>query len=464
MAAQIVLVRGATTVSLQGGIDGIWLADNGWIRTVAQRGVNGQWPESVPETLVCRVQADDQDDLAAIIQSVNEILRQAGDYADEEIDYNEVYLRAQLKDESNAYQALILSGTAEPRSSLYDPPVDYDDFLPEIVISLTRKWAWEPTSSTNITATEVDAAGDLYNYSASAPAGDVPGRPSYVRFDEETGGDMDAMAEHWLGFRTARFGTIANFEPVWSLEDAGSLDNNTADMTTYIRWSPAGGADDLLLTRAVISMGDAVTYPADQRGRFLVLLRAKSSSAVGTRTFHVKVASGLAEGSTWDERPRVLISGGDFYFYAVGEFSFPVIGRPIGYSDAAMMREQALRIRAEIADEGDSDGNLDMERLVLIPIAEGFMHIKSAETIGSVGDWATMFTEPDDSIASVLYILDTHQYPEGLPAHDTAKWGLPPEAGAMVYAGQDTGESRTTDELRILVSYYERWLTLKGAG
>lgn len=459
MAAQITLVRGASTLDMLLNTDKIELAENGWIRTVARRGVDGQWPSSVPEALLHRIDADDHDDLAAVVQSVNEFMRQAGDFIEDPTDDNPVFLRTQLTDESNPYQALIQAGLMEPDASFFGCPVDEWAYLPEATLELTRNPFWEPTSSTSFNASGMDAGGDTHDYGGTPIPGDVPGRVSELIIIEENGGDVVELNEFWIGFRTNRFGTRGNFVPEWPLEDASTLSNNTTAPGAYIRWTPTGAADETMKQRAIIAIEDVTSDYADQRGRFLVLLRALST---GTRTFRVQMATGLLEGDIWDTKPRVVIDKGDYYFYPLGEISFPIASRLIEISESAAMRAQSIQISAEVGDAGT--GNLDMERLVLIPINEGFAHFKGLKAIEDVSDVAYLVTQIDGAISAEIQKIDGVPKTVDYPVYDDNNWAIPPGAGLIVFAAQGVAESRLTDTVRVTVEYLERWLTLGGAG
>lgn len=466
MTVKIELVGSGGTISLQGGANDIWLAEDGWIRTVAERGTDGQWPDSVTETIVCMVQADDDDDLALIIQGVNENLRRAGDFTEDETDGVATFLRVQLENESNDYQALIVGGRASQGSAFYNWPVDTTSFLPSMIVEITRKPFWEPNAvDESFSAAAIDSYGEMYDYGIAGTdvPGDVPARITNVNFHENS---ITTLSEFWLGWKTNRFGTRTQFVPVWSLDDAGVLSNNTAVAGSIIRWTPGGGADDLMLERAIISIEDITTsgsYEA-QRGKYLVLLRALASS---TKTFRVQMGLGLSLGSQWDTRQRVLVNSNSYLWYSLGEISFPIAGRMRKLSSDAGMRLQAIRLEAEVAGAGA--GTLDMDRLILIPLNEGMIHIKSVAQIG-VGPTDIMYyvTEVDDSeIAEMRQLravgvpsISTVDYPQA----DSRLWGLPPGEGSLVFAAQDLTVSRTTDTVDIFIGYQERWLTLGGAG
>jgi len=186
----------------------------------------------------------------------------------------------------------------------------------------------------------------------------------------------------------------------------------------------------------------------DQRGTFEVLLRAKVGA---TTTAEVRLKDGFSGGSNWNVHKRQEISSTSWFLYPLGEVTIPPTR---GQTDSAYVRNFALRIDAA-RTSGAND--LDMDCLVLIPKAEGFVH-------SSGGDGQQVFTLPEGRVDGWVY---TSGYPSDVASVSPINWSIPVGYVRLVFAAQRTTQSYyrssgTTDRASVDVYYVERWRTVRG--
>jgi hypothetical protein len=478
MAQQIVLVRDteptAETINLHDGSDGFRLARSGWVPSVAQQDESGAWPKSLFETMTLNVSGANTDTLASYIATLNTFLRRAKEYDIEPTDLNSLYLKEQLPNEDNERRAYIKFGAAQHQVTLHSPPVEPGGFIPDLSLTLERKPFWEPGSTTTITKYAVATTGGIEQYgTGTAVPGDVAARISRLKLSGVNGGG-GPLYEAWIGFYSNRYtinyGTspYSQLETVWKLEE-GTESNNTAVTSesdaiggAVMRWTPAGGADNEMLTRVEMAYDEVSTthsiWGADaMRGRFLILLRAKCTS---TRTFRVRMQTGYAAGSNWRTYPRQLIDKTSYYLYPLGTIDVPGAPRYGNWQD--LITKFAIRIQAEEAASGS--GNLDLGSLIWIPQAEGGIYIKGAsiQYSGGVASYADVTTDPYDNIAAVSLDETTNAY-DHLQHRPVSPWALPMDEGLIVVAAQRETQQVKNDTVDLRIDCVPRWLSLRGA-
>jgi hypothetical protein len=466
MAALLQLVRGSDTTDLVGGTDGFSLIEDAWVRTVAARNEDGTWPESVSEPIPLRVQGTSVNNLATRISSLETVLRQGSDYKHQPLDEDPVYLRMRLDGESKTYQSLVRRGTASPRVSFHSRIVDAHRFVRDYMLGLERKPFWEPTSHSTISATGLSASGGKYNYGSPTDVpGNAPARISLLRFSG-TSGTSNTLTEVWAGFRTNRFtrGSVysrTDFASFWDLSNATDLGADTAtssDSTVVYgdKLRTTFATQTGLVYRVAIAgnrIQAGLPYQA-QRGRYLVLLRAKCN---GTRTVNVRMQSGLQGTSNWRNHRKVAISSTSWYLYPLGYVDLP----PLLYHPSWQNMLYFSTIRIQVESTGGSD-NFDMDVIFMVPQAEGALHLDGVALrfpSGYSQSYAEVAVNPDDVVSS---LSNDNQNVLNVPATSLTNYGLPTGEGLLMVVAQQAAEHDANDMLDVNLQYYPRWTTLRG--
>jgi hypothetical protein len=426
--------------------DGFNLAMEGWEPAVMEEGA-----DLVSEALTLLVQAANDNTLSSVMQALKEKRLQAGYYA-EGVDRYGVWLRAQLANETYARQALL------KRLSYNQPPgmIRPNRKRLDGMILGAERYAWEETTNTDFGGSAVSSVGGTFAFNNAG--GDIPARIARADLD----GSSSSMLRYWMGFRSPRFGTVANFAPYWSLRKgvAAWFDADTTGGTTNVDATAKDGyktittfaTDESMKRRVLVQQYDIVGAAGreDQRGRYQVLLRAKLSAS--STTVRVRLLSG----SYGDyEHPangaRVPIASTSWQFYDLGTARNPG-HRMIGgedYLDHVLFGIAAERVSGA--------GSLEMDCLMFVPIEEGFVFAKVI-TPGS-GLPASVFRSADGKVfgyttgANTAYSL----------IEPKAKGGLPLGSGIGVIAAERDGQSVLTDTVDVDLSVYQRWETLRGA-
>lgn len=299
--------------------------------------------------------------------------------------------------------------------------------------------------------------------------GTAPARITRFRLASESGGG-GPMTQAWFGFRSAELGTPANFVPVWELEDAGTLGDDTTVVSESSDTSPSGSTtnnklqctfatDQTMDTRAVIKVGDVTANVGDQRGRHLVLLRAKVTD---TRTAYVRMDSAYTNATSWRTGTRMLVDSTSWLLYPIGYITIPATRLSefeTLYGGGPTFNNFAIRIGAQ--DAGGS-GNLEMDCLVLIPQDEGAVYINNAsmEYTGGVSGEGILGIDPFGN--SYAVDIPSFAIEKGLEAQ-FEHFALPNGNGNIgVLAAQRATSQVLIDTL--WVSFYGRfrWRSLRG--
>jgi len=207
---------------------------------------------------------------------------------------------------------------------------------------------------------------------------------------------------------------------------------------------------------------------------FTVLFRAHTT---GTKTYYVRLSEGLynatdAEG-TWRTHyaTTALVDNQDathYKFYPLGVIEIPR-GRHVVFSGIGAgqpLENYALRLESKIAVAGT--GNLEGDCLVLIPMNEGFCHIKNGEL-----DWDTnvrltyIMMDAVGNLESVIFDNVSGASVE-FPELDAYNLSLPTGQGSVITAAQRTHatyghQTVITDQMGFQIKYAARWKTLRGS-
>lgn len=458
MAVQLKLVRleesvesDVDSISLLAYTDGFDLAANGWQEILA----NGQ-EDFVTEAMTLRGKGSSHDNLASKLQGLIDKIIQTGRHRDSDVEKYSVWLRAQLTNETGARQTLV-RGAAVGKLPLHGYPALNSSALPEIGLAVDRKPLWENTSSDTQEFTGVSTVGGTSAY--TTVAGDHLARFRRVYFMGESGGGSP-LKQCWLGLRSSRYGTPANFQSTWSLRLSGTFGSDTTGATTNADATAKDGYKTIttfgtpgLVQRARIRVSDVTANTEDQRGVYTVLLRAKTTS---TAVCRVRLADGPYGGSNFRFRGRVPISNTSWALYPMGTVQIPSPGNSFF---ALTVSNYSLRIDAELAS---GSGNLEMDCLILIPRDEGFVYSDG-------GNITYHLTTPDFLLVSNL--ADGRKYSEryksGTGVMDIGSpeltGGVPTGTGIIVLASQRDAVSTLADTLKVIVIYNERWGSLRGS-
>lgn len=294
--------------------------------------------------------------------------------------------------------------------------------------------------------------------------GDVPARLASLKVsaDAATGNYTD----FWAGWKTSRFGTVANFVPVWPLYKGIPIDADTsevADATAYdgTKVTTSFSADPTLIERDEVVLVNVVpTNYNDQRGTYQILLRAKMSD---TSVARVKMAYGLRSGGVIQSpvfRSRQVISGTAWSLYELGTAKMPPSRIPTGYD----FRNLTFGLYAERISGA---GSLDMDCLILIPIDDSGIKFTSSSSIsGSSGQMGEVFTLASGELYATAHFSSGQTIYSVVPKpQGNVPWSLPANAEAplLVIAANDatTGaiKGKTLD---VTYTYIPRWRTLRG--
>lgn len=463
MAAQVKLVRrrdfGAdiSSLSLFNYEDGFSLARDGWIQAAA----GGD--DRVTEAMTLHVKASSHDDLAAKLKLLDDKIQEVGWYGSAAERYG-VWLRAQMPDESEARQAFVTDMRCEPSVSFYAPPAAPGNWLREgYNLVLERMPWWESTSRYMHIATSVCCRGAMENY--GSVYGDIPSRIVRTDFNGSpigpTGGE-DPLYEFWMGFRTDRFGDRTNFVPVWDMgQSSDSTPSNdttsSADGTAYggYKWACSFG-DPSELKRVSQPLLSVTSDYGDQRGEFVVLLRAK----VGADTVcHVRLKDGFVHTSALRAHSRVKIDSTSWYLHALGTVNIPPSR---GIIEANFLRQYGFELHAS---RTSGSNNLDMDCFILIPRAEGFIHVSGGSVMYLLGDMKPIVVRmhPNGETDGWWYTANMPYASVTVEPQGPQGYTLPVGAGALVLAGQRETEHALTDYVTVLLSTHNRYRTLRGA-
>jgi hypothetical protein len=241
---------------------------------------------------------------------------------------------------------------------------------------------------------------------------------------------------------------------VSDVEDTTNTKAGYYTVTTFVTES--------LTRRVTIRISDITTNYTDQRGRFLVLLRAKNSAAGTTR---VRLADGIynvtnPKLSQYRVQSRVPITSTDWQLYEMGTVQFPSTGRLI--YGMSYLQNVAMGIDAERID-GSCD--LHMDSLFLIPIDEGFVYADGGDVLYAASPshpFLTVQNLPGGGVdCNMFFKSGGSNYPTNTGSASISG-GLPVGDGMAVLCAQRISSSVYGDEARLLMRVYQRWKTLRG--
>jgi len=447
----------SNSLNLYANAAGFSIAGDGWIPKVMHQ--NDTMAE---EVITLRVIGSSHNDLATKIQNMAaKLLEVVQDAEDISSQYN-VWLVDQLTNETNARRAFIFDARIETGDSLHGPLTDPGNHIAECRLVLQRgHWEESALSSTG-TLSGISTLGGDDNYATIT--GDIPARIDELEYRGEDGGG-GPLYEFWTGFRTPRFGTVANFVPVWECEDGtngtDASDDAVSEPNTASPGSGSGAyveidfsGDESLVTRFTVEVEDVTANYGDQGGTFAVLLRTKVGS---NTTCRVRLLDGFSSASDWRTQSRVVVDAENWFMYALGTVTIPPAR--INYSISSYLSKYALRLQAERVS---GSGSLLCDCFVLVPMSEGFVHVTGG---------ATQYVAADDRPSIVKYFPNgdvtgvalTGGVPVCSLSVDMQRFGLPVGVGTLYLVAQRSTQQILSDTLTVVIDYGERWLMLRGS-
>jgi hypothetical protein len=482
MAITVQLVKqlqanGDETIDLSTGGNNIYIAN--WVPGRAEQDESGNWLD-VSESIALDIDGSSHDNLATILQPLDEMLADSVKYPNRSFaSETQVWLQSKLDNETGTRQALVKRGRTQPTTDLNRPPTSPGNFIPGYQLGLVRHPFWEDNSATTVSiasGTATNTVGGTATTETTIP-GDVPARVLQCDIDA-FGTVATALTEFWLGWRSNRYGDLADFEPNWDLGAAGADHYNNSARATGVsdtinsqiaRWTPAGGSDDDMLPRVVLKMEDLISAPneVDQIGSFKALLRAKATASGDA--FRVRLAWGYYTGNTanakWDTKRKVAVPYTSGFvgwrYYDLGTVSIPpglVQTGPLGNPD---LGDLSMMIEAERSATAGG-GNLELDTVTLIPQNEGAIYLGGANVESTNTNSAVIWTSPDDHVAAET---DVSTYSTRMIESSPHNWFAP--AGVtgtvmLVVAAQRSDASSTADDVQFDIDVVSRFLTLRG--
>ena len=464
MAAQLKLSRqdydGGSEISsldLYGNTAGFTVAMNGWKRKVIP-------PRelSVTEVIIIRVSGTSHDNLAVRIQNLSSKLLQVLQHSEDVATQQDVWLIDQITNETGARKAFIFDFQFEV-GDMHSPPVSPGNFISNCKLAITRGHWERDATPTTLTSSGLSTLGGSDNYGTIV--GDIPARLQVLNWLGDDGGG-GPMYEFWTGFRTNRYGTVANFVPVWECEDGVLGTDASDDVTSEVNTaSPGGGSgaytevdfasDETLVTRVTVSIENVTANSDDQRGVFAVLCRAKVDAST---TCRMRLLDGFiaAPIEYWRTRDRVVVSANDWFMFPLGTVTIPPA---LGFTSADVLDSFALRIQAE---RTSGSGSLLLDALVLVPMSEGFIHVKGSLTTYVAGDTraAEIKHFPDGSMYGKSYFSGR---PRSTLEVEPQNYGLPVGNGTLYLVAQEEAEHVLANTLDMSIDYVPRWSLFRGA-
>jgi hypothetical protein len=459
------VVSDRSTISLLSYTDGFNLEYyNGWAMAMAA----GMEPGNVYESLDLIAKGATHDALATYLRGLDTKIMQTEQYWDAEIQKYSVWLRMQLSGETYARQALIRRMSGRIGESVYGPYTDAGCVMRQYTLGIERLPWWENTTRISMwvdnDALSVD--GGMESLSNDC-VGNVPARIASTTIQVNSG---DELNELWLGFRTSRMGTVTDFEPKW-LCGSGTViaDTGTTDEGTWMSCDFSAGVPDgnAMQTRFYIKTSDVVAgaKTGDQRGEFVVLLRAQLSS--NATTCYVRLLDGYSStDSNLRQQDRVKITSTSWLLYPLGTISIPpsrgidILGSTYD-PDSGLMDDFRMAIQAQRVAGGTATLNFDY--LLLVPITEGGIYVgdlglESEQTL-------YIYTRPEDTVAAWTFTSGygtTFEAVAPAPA-GSCGYSMPVGAPYVVCAGQRATLHDATDTIKLHSYVYERWRSLRGA-
>lgn len=414
---------------------------------------------SVTESITLNIQSTSVDALATLVQALDTKIKQVGWWLDDQgVEKYQVWLRVGLNGETNTRQAMLLSIKPPTNLPLFNRLIDNNNLLASYTFAIERTPYWEGAAITEVSKTGLNTLGGTAAMSA-AVNGDVPARLQRLKI--AAGSELMIISNAWIGFKTSRFGTAANFISRWGLsggsygDDTSGASDSTASTGTRVVTTFANTPELEWRVNARLAVSASVN-PNDQRGTYQVLLRARMNDSASKALVRIGYGFNL---NHLNFRSRSVVSGSLWHLYDMGTIKIPPY-RTYNYN---AITDFIIGVYAQL---GSGTGSLYMDCLVLIPVDDGAMFVTtnpgSLTGIGGT-ERIAVHQSPDSAVHG------THEY--GSTSHDAAVtkpqggWSAPNDATApvIVAAADDYSfGSVLNDTVNIEYIYIPRWRTLRG--
>lgn len=430
------------------------------------------WGQALPdedgviiETMTLQAYASSYDNLAGKFQALEDYLTKI-EQSKSPVQKRSVWLRVRGENETNARQAVLVGYKRGKKVNVNNAVAQLGNFVQDYTISFYRR-SWEAISSGSFSAVGISTLGGVQDY--SAVTGDLPARLAEVAASGVFG-QSNILRRFWGGFRTNLYGDKSQFVPYWSF-DLGTKANSTANSTadgaqaktgTHVACT-FGDGNNSLLNRVNISCWQASGFDDDkaleQRGIFLVLLRARAKNAA--TAFNVRLGEGHNSTTQPAYKNRLPVTTNSWKLYPVGIVQIPSPGR--AFSTKNLMRNYAIFIDAERTTGGAGD-DLYMDGAILIPYDEGFFFGDGGAIVhtGLASTQLALQETPEGRKQAIATSSST-----GSPATNAGvpiiSRGVPLGAGRMVVAAEQDTVSNKNDNISFGVTYFRRWTTLRGS-
>ena len=342
-----------------------------------------------------------------------------------------------------------------------------------IRLALSRHPLWEDVDSLDVSTNGLSCHAGYWNITGTT--GREPARISLAAWSAPAV-QVDEITRVWCGIRPAYRGT-ANFDPLWECESnaivGGDANFHGADTTNIsslgspaappasndwyanVDFATAPGLRNRL--NIVVNEPSGGANNDHFMGRYLVLMRARATGAVGVQMRH-----GYAFSLTPVPAEEIYINADNYpnwELWELGQVQFPPEGSWEGLTSTTM-EACGVGLWAEQLDVG---AEIDIDCLILVPTAH-FVYVDNASLQYHTGSpsgpecplW--VITKEDDTIVSLQNIV-------GRPLEEkTAEpelWYLPPDDSVVVLAAQRATSHVLTDTLDLDFAYYPRWLSYR---
>lgn len=447
-------------------------ADESWSPVISYDG--GDVVESIP----CALEASSDDDMAAAVQALHRIQENVRYYVNEPSSQHtqETWLEWSMLDESSTYA---------PRRRLVkamDAAFDSGQWFTcgegnlaqelRMVLTLRCTGWWESTSNdspldTTLTTTLMEAIA------MPGLVGDAPGRLSNITLRGTAGPGVDHVFGAYVAFRSEkRHGTLANFVPVWELEDGTA---NGADTSSVARAGASGGnvmATDFsalatFSARVYIEFDDVTANFSDNYGRFVVLYRGQVDAATTSCTVRVDLRPATATIVSADPTVNgvafTVDNDSTWRVYDTGL----VVQLPPSATHTIMDINELYGFTVSASRESVA-GTLYSDCLVLVPIDEYMLYYKfpDVRTVGAPGEYVQtrFYVGPDDS-TGVYQITSASAYVVSIDIPYTEGDGVPPGDSYIYFLIYDSGsgDNTLTSDTTVTMDIYPRYHSLQGA-
>ena len=458
--------RNVTDLNLNAGAGAGWrtVAWNPKVATPAY----GEVPEPVEETLTLLADCSSQDDLATKLQALDAMRRYADEYVHDRVQEHPVWWHAKMYSETGERRALVRKIETEINCPLVTRADWVENNRAVVRARVTREGLWERTAATTeVTGSGISVLGGVFDYTASDVVGDVPARIYQLNLTTSV---TSLRLDHvWIGFRSAnKRGTLTNFEPLWELEDGGAVTDTAlaADETA----SPGGEGNTKMVTsfttdsgwreRVTIETGDVTSHHDDNRGMFLVLLRAKVDSGT-TAEVQLRVGYSAMDDDDYVEKAKVEISATSWTEYEMAVLTIPLRDiRATRVLDSEYDNKVDIQIWARRTAGSDS---LHLDCLNLIPVDEYYIFASATKLIYEPGD-ATYFYFGVAADGRSYGVSKSGRDIVALAQIETGGAGVPVGDGRLyVVAARENKVNDISDTYDVGIQFYPRWLTLRGA-